>query len=352
MRRGLIARSQAELPDDALEARVDRVRAALARAGLDALIVYTNNTRPAGVSWLTGFVPYWSEALLVVPRQGAPLLVVALTYRVKTWIERTSRVAEVVHAPRIGLEAGRRIAAGKPDAAVGVVELDTLAAGIADDLREAGPHLIVADASELFARLRTAADPAEIALAGKAAQIAHQALSQMSTDATDLGEMLAAIEAEARRRGAEEIYLAAAPDLARDPRLRRIEGEIATGSSFALRASVAYKGTWVRVVRTVHRDGADACHEAAERLAAAAAQLPSSRGFADFPAWLVEGSRLTQPLDALMGSGVAGPAMPLPRLVSVEARMEIAGAPVFVGAPALIGEPGEPARLLVRPVFD
>src|SRR4030081_879122 len=102
MRCGLIARSPDELPDAALEARLDRVRAAMRTARLDALLLYTNNTRPAGVSWLTGFVPYWSEALLAVPRHGNCVLVVALTYRVKSWIERTSRVAEVIHNPRIG----------------------------------------------------------------------------------------------------------------------------------------------------------------------------------------------------------------------------------------------------------
>src|ERR1700693_3970798 len=134
MRRGLISHSKIELPDRVLESRIARRRAALIEAHLDALIVYTNNTRPAGVSWLTGFVPYWSEALLVVPPQGGPVLVVALTYRVKSWIERTSRVAEVIHTPRIGLEAGRMIAATKSDAAVGVADFDGLSTGIAEDL--------------------------------------------------------------------------------------------------------------------------------------------------------------------------------------------------------------------------
>ena len=110
MRRGLISHSKAELPDAVLDARIARLRAAMAQARLDALLVYTNNTRTAGVSWLTGFVPYWSEALLVVPRERRPVLVVALTYRVKSWIERTSRVADVIHTPRIGLEAARLIA--------------------------------------------------------------------------------------------------------------------------------------------------------------------------------------------------------------------------------------------------
>jgi hypothetical protein len=59
MRRGLISRSPAELPDAVLDARLARVRTAMGEAPLDALLLYTNNTRPAGVSWLTGFVPYW-----------------------------------------------------------------------------------------------------------------------------------------------------------------------------------------------------------------------------------------------------------------------------------------------------
>src|SRR3989442_9097283 len=231
MRRGLISRSKAELPDAVLDARLARVRAAMDAAGLDALLLYTNNTRAAGVSWLTGFVPYWSEALLVVPREREPVLVAALSYRVKSWIERTSRVAEVVHGPRIGFEAASMIAASKADAALGVVDLDGLAAGIVDDLRRGGPRLTLSDATALFAPLRATADPAEIALAMKAAAIAQRALAQASPRAS-LGEIIAAVEAQARGDGAEEIYVAAAPDLRRQRRLKRIEGEPALGETF------------------------------------------------------------------------------------------------------------------------
>jgi hypothetical protein len=350
MRRGLIARSPDELPDAALDARLARVRAAMRAEQLDALIVYTNNTRPAGVSWLTGFVPYWSEALLVLPREGDPVLVVALTYRVKTWIERTSRVADVIHTPRIGLGAALRIAAAKADAAVGIVDFDNLSAGISDDLVAGGPRLALRDASALFAQVRAQADDAEIELATKAAAIARDALAQMACDSADLGKMLAAAEAAARQRGAEEIYLAAAPDLAADHRLRRIEGEVVRGASFAVRASVAYKGSWVRVVRTVGRNP-DTERRGAEMLAAAVAQLPGGRGFAGFASWLVEGCRLTQPLDPLMGSHAASTADPLPDLVSVQARIDIVGEPVLIGAPALLGA-GDPPRLLVTPLFE
>ncbi len=351
MRRGLISRSQAELPDAVLEARIARVHAAMGDAGLDALLVYTNNTRPAGVSWLTGFVPYWSEALLVLPRDREPVLVVALTYRVKSWIERTSHVAEVIHSPHIGLEAARLIAAQKADAAVGIVDRDGLAAGIVDEMRAGGPRLSLRDASGLFAALRGEADPAEIALAAKAATIARHALGKASARDAGLGDIVAAVEGAARGQGAEEVYIAAAADLARDRRLVRVEGEIALGESFALRLTVAYKGSWIRLARTFRRDGAatpDAA--AAARLAMAVAELPSARGFAPFSSWLVEGCRIAQPLEPLMGSRVSEPHPPRPRaLVSVQASCEIDGQPILLAAPALLGGRGEAAALLLGP---
>ena len=350
MRRGLISHSRAELPDAILDARIARVREAMGAAGLEKLLVYTNNTRPAGVSWLTGFVPYWSEALLVVSRDRGPVLVAALSHRVKRWIERTSRVAEVMHSPRIGFAAAVMIAAWKADAAVGIPDLEGLPAGVVDDLREGGPRLILSDATALFAPLRATADPAEIALAMKAAAIAQRALAQASPRAS-LGEIIAAVEAQARGDGAEEIYVAAAPDLRRERRLKRIEGEAALGETFAVRATVAYKGTWIRVLRTLARDGTVIPEEeAAARLATAVAELPSEHGFAGFSSWLVEGCRIAQPLEPLMGShfGTFHPLTP-GALVSVQASLEVEGAPLLIGAPALLGKRGEAASLLVQP---
>jgi Xaa-Pro aminopeptidase len=353
MRRGLIARSQAELPDAVLDARLARVRAAMADARLDALLIYTNNTRPAGVSWLTGFVPYWSEALLVVPHEREPVLVVALTYRVKSWIQRTSRVADVIHTPRIGLEAGRMIAATAPAAAVGIADLDGLPAGIIDDLRAGGPGLALHDATAAFARLRAEADPAEIALAMTAASIAQDALAQAAVAATDasLGEIIGVVERHARELGAEEIYLAAAPDLARAATFRRIEGDVRQGASIALRATVAYKGTWIRLTRSFGEGMPARTEAAAARLAAAVAELPSARGFAGLSSWLVEGCRIAQPLEPLMGSRIADAATPAPGgLVTVQVTIDVDDiSPVAIAAPALIGRRGEAASLLVQP---
>jgi Creatinase/Prolidase N-terminal domain len=353
MRRGLISRSKVELPDAVLDARLDRLRTAMPASGLDALMLYTDNTRPAAVSWLCGFVPYWSEALLVLPLAGDPVLVVALTFRVKPWIERTSRVADVIHTPRIGIEAARLVAATTADAAIGIVEFDRLPGGITEDLRETAPRVVLSDASELFAASRAKADPAEIALAMRAASIAKQALVRVEPRA-GLGEIIAAVEGEARALGAEEVYIAVAPDLAHERRLVRPEHGTSDdypelGDSFAVRASLAYKGSWVRCVRTVRRDEKTAarCDAALQEFAGAVARLPSAAGLSRCASFLVEGCRLAQPFEALMGSRVAAP-RPLVAgaLVSVQVCIEIEGWPILCGAPVLIGAPGEAAALL------
>src|SRR5665213_1515165 len=351
MRRGLIAWSRAELPEAALAARVERTRAALAKAGLTALVLYTNNTRPAAASWLCGFVPYWSEGLLVLPRDGEPMLVVALSKRVQSWIEATSRVSGVVSTPRIGREAGRLIAAGK-GGPVGVADLDGLPVGIADELRESG--LLLVDATLLFAELRGHADPAELALAMKAASIAQQALAQAISRHDHAAPVIAAVELRARELGAEECYVAVAIDLARERHLRRIEGPAPLGQSFAIRATVAYKGAWVRSTRTLFRDETKAplLARAAERFAGAVATLPNPRGMNELESWLVEGCRVAQPLSALMGSAIAEPTTLAPgALVSVQACIALDGHPILIGGAALLGAAGEAAGLLIPPLI-
>jgi hypothetical protein len=123
------------------------------------------------------------------------------------------------------------------------------------------------------------------------------------------------------------------------------------GRTFALRATVAYKGAWVRLVRSVCEPAI--MQEAAARFAPAVALLPSDAGFAGFQSWLIEGCRMAQPLEALMGSRIDESITP-PRgaLVSVQASLAIDGRTVLLGAPALVGRLGEAASLLVDPLYD
>src|SRR6185369_10439034 len=66
------------------------------------------------------------------------------------------------------------------------------------------------------------------------------------------------IERHARLAGAEEAYIAVAPNLAADRRFTRVSKPIQLADRFAVRASIAYKGAWLRRTRTFAGD-----HEAA-----------------------------------------------------------------------------------------
>lgn len=354
MRRGLIAWSKAELPPALFERRVARAQAAMSAAGLDALAIYTNHTRPCGAWWFTGFVPYWSEGMLVVPRRGPTLLAVALSKRVQDWIERVAAVGEVVSGPRFGLAAGRAIADEKPGARIGVLELDDLPSGTGDELQSADARTELVDATGLIEGLRLPSDAAEIALAARAAAIARDALACASAGAADDAAVVAAVEREARRSGAEEVLVAIAPDLLRDDRFVRAQGAPnRLGGAFAVRATVAYKGVWVRMARTVARDPAlaDAVNVAVDELASAAACLPETGGFAGASAWLVEATTRSQPLEPCAGSVVAQKRSIAGAVVTLALTLPVGGVPIIAAAPALAGNDELPGALLVAPVF-
>src|SRR4051812_9779494 len=131
MRRGLMEWNASELPVAALDARVARLRGMMKHRGLDAFILYTNNTRPSAVAHLTGFTPYWSEGLLLVPPEGTLIFATALSNRVADWIRANAPGTEVASTPKPGTLLGERLARDKAKR-VAVLEYDTLPAELAD----------------------------------------------------------------------------------------------------------------------------------------------------------------------------------------------------------------------------
>src|ERR1700733_2821585 len=142
MRRGFIAWSKAEIPESVFSARVQRVRDAMAQQeggqGLDAFVVYTNNTRPAAVSWLTAFVPYWAEGLLVVPKSADPYLTMAFSNRIVGWGKGVSCVARFAGGAKPGQACGKFLAQLGANKG-GVADLAPLRAAVAQDLVDAAP---------------------------------------------------------------------------------------------------------------------------------------------------------------------------------------------------------------------
>ncbi len=342
MRRGLLAWDRSEVPEAVLDDRVARCRDAMSGAGLEAMLVYTNFPRPAAVSWLTHFVPYWSQGVLLVPANGAPEFYVSLSKRVAGWIADTSHMGEIVSTPRLGAELAARLMSAKR---IGVVELDRLPGGIAMPLLAAHPKIVLEDATALFRDIRNPADAAEITQSRRAAALAHGAMAEADND--DAGALISKIEGFARLGGAEEVLVELAPDLETDTILRRIEGNVALGDRYAVRLSLAYKGHWLRYGRTFGRDGADV--DAID--AWLTASLPALH---DGPGVLKAGNGITiraTTLEACTGSlPLAKQTVPPPGAVlTINLELESNGAIWLESRPVLLAaEPGTPAEPLIE----
>src|SRR5450432_130793 len=129
MRRGLMAWDADEIPILVLNARIERLRSAMAGAGQDAMMLYTNFVRSAAVSYLTAFSPYWADGVLLVPREGEPVFATTLSKRVGSWIQSVKPVGELVASPAPGTVLGKRLAeAGIHRLAI--LELDAFPSGL------------------------------------------------------------------------------------------------------------------------------------------------------------------------------------------------------------------------------
>jgi len=256
MRRGLIRWDADELPLEVLQQRMQRLRQSMNSADCDAVILYTNFIRCAAVAWLTGFSPYWADGILVVPREGEALFATTLSKRMGMWIQTVMPNASVVTSPSPGQLAGKKLAEGGARR-IGILELGDLPAALYGDVAAALPHSEFVDVSGAFAEARSPADQVERRLLERADAIAQKALRSLNDHAATAGEAVAAVEKSARLDGAEEVYVAVAADLDHSRSFLRVSGEKPLGCRFAVRATVAYKGSWVRRIRTASRDSRD-----------------------------------------------------------------------------------------------
>ncbi|GMG83718.1 Xaa-Pro peptidase family protein [Paralimibaculum aggregatum] len=159
-------------PEDYAD-RLARLRAAMAAAGLDALVVAV----PENICWLTG-LDHWGFFachMLLVPREGEMLLVARA-------MERITVAAQVLNAGFRGHADGEDPALhaaegltelGLAEARLGI-ELASLflTPRIADSLRARLPRAAWADASGMIERLRRVQSPAEQAHTRAAARAA------------------------------------------------------------------------------------------------------------------------------------------------------------------------------------
>ncbi len=101
MKRGLIAWDKASFPPRYLKRGWRAPEAADWPQDLPALLVYTDVWRSNQARFLSNFMPYWNRSLLVIPRDGPPVLLCALSPRVYPWIKSVTIFEDIRPSPNL-----------------------------------------------------------------------------------------------------------------------------------------------------------------------------------------------------------------------------------------------------------
>ena len=364
MRRGLISWSKEEVPDAAMEERVVRTQERMRAEKFDAVIAYTSFARPCAVSWLTHFVPYWNDALVVVFPQGLPLLLAAFSKRVEPWIREVSRVGDVIMTPNLGkgvidMLKERLPALANGRAKIGLIERDELPWPIAESFDQAGIGSALVDFTAQFAALRQPADASEIGLAQRALAIADKSFAAMPAGAKQASQVLSAIDSVARLAGAEEVHLKVAPDLDASAVLQRIEHDARLGARYVVALSLGYKSVWVRTLRCIAARPPAAWAAAQAWFEQAALQLDASNLAAGpattslagkLTAWTVEACVGGEPLSPIAYGGATGNhsvrSLPGGSLAICTVQADLADGPWHGALTLVLGKDGSKTRVL------
>jgi len=238
MKRGLITWDKTELPPSVFDARLAKVRDALAKQDLPALLVYSDVWRSNEGRHLTNYMPYWNRSLIVLPREGAPVLLCGLSPRVYPWIKSVTVFEEIRPASKL-VPTLLQLCAERGWTKLGVLDLARLP-------HEISLPLQASDVKTSDVKLELT-DDAEIAMLRRAEQMAREILTAELPKGVGLTDyqFSGLLERAFRSAGAEDLLLLfntgnSAPRPARGAML---------GDKYSVAVALEYRGHWARVMQ-------------------------------------------------------------------------------------------------------
>lgn len=259
MRRGLIQWDKHEYAAERIDAHIAAARKLLDERQLDAVVAYTDHSRPTTVWTFTQYVPYWATGAVIISRAHPSALVLTLSKRGLEWVKSVCRADYFTTGPSLpgGIRQYFEAYVPMQHRRVGVIDLANATAEFIEAFQAPEPFELV-DLSNWYQQT-VAPELAPEALARKVYDIGARALAEVvpSHIGNDPYALAALIDGSCRRAGAEEVHLTIAPDLGSSPNFLRPEGVPPLGGRYAVQLGLAYKGLWIRLGRTWQADGSD-----------------------------------------------------------------------------------------------
>ncbi len=210
LKRGGLYWDQSLLPPEAYKERFARIQSAIVESGDDAWLFYGDVERYGAVAWFSNFLPRTRAALAFVPREGEPVLLLAVGLRdvpaakTLTWVDDVRPYSNLPRSLAALIEE-KGLAKGRIGLA-GVEEL--LPVKHWNDFNAAMPGLKLADRAQNLAPLRARKAACEIAAIRAAATIVRRALDNIGAEiraGRKMREVTAVIDRQCRVAAAEDV---------------------------------------------------------------------------------------------------------------------------------------------------
>lgn len=210
------------IPESEFLDRIARIQDALAKADLDAMLVYGDEYRKENLRYVSNFWPIFERSACVIPREGRPILACApegeqYAREMSVWSDVRNikefacvSVAEEIDYPLASFSSLREILADSMGAGkrLGMVGLWDMPAPIFDRVQDAKPAMEIVDASGILNEMRLLKTPAELDClreAGRQACEGYKKLLEYAVPGNTENMAAGAAEGAARMAGAEGI---------------------------------------------------------------------------------------------------------------------------------------------------
>ncbi len=241
MKRGLICWDQEELPRSAFETRLDRIRQELITRNVPALVVYTDIWKSNQGRFVSNVMPYWNRALLIVPREGDPVLLCALSPRVYPWIRSVTILTDIRPGANLA-QALLQLCAEKHWTRIGALDFSQFPYDLYSQVGEK------IETFDVPSKILHRPDIWELPMYRTAVQMARRILDEAIPSAAGLldYQFSGNLERQFRLAGAEDLVIRmtngqAPPGPARGMQL---------GPQLSVSVALEYRGHWVKIART------------------------------------------------------------------------------------------------------
>jgi Xaa-Pro aminopeptidase len=212
IKRGGLYWDRDTVPPETFAGRLERLQQAIAEAGDDAWVMYGDSQRYGAVAYIGHFLPRARSALVLVPRQGQPVLLASVGPRDVPAAKTLTAIEDVRPFVQLPREAIRLLMEQRlGQAQVGLVGAhNQLSAAEWEAISSELPEIRWQQRDAVFDELRAVKEPMERAVidrAGQAVQTGLDAAASELRPGRSIRQAIAAIDKAVRYAGAEDVRL-------------------------------------------------------------------------------------------------------------------------------------------------